>query len=141
MIARCRDKNHKNYVNYGAKGIDVCDEWVSNPDVFIEWSLKNGWSQGLEIDRINNNKGYCPENCRFVNHSFNQRHRNGWGKSKYRNIDFYKSLNKWRARVWVDKKRISIGYFDTELEALISLNAAVKNYFPDRPELVQEQII
>lgn len=62
MKSRCNDIN--NHL-YGGKGITVCNEW-NNPEKFIEWSLNNGYRDGLSIDRINNDKGYYPENCRWV---------------------------------------------------------------------------
>ncbi len=63
---RCYDKNHKDYNNYGGRGIKMCYRWKTNPKSFIEWAIQNGWDKGLQIDRINNNSDYRPDNCRFV---------------------------------------------------------------------------
>lgn len=66
MKTRCYNKKHTSYKNHGARGINICDEWLNNPKLFIQWSLNNGYKDGLTIDRINNDKGYCPENCRYT---------------------------------------------------------------------------
>ena len=67
MIRRC-NKNNKNHKDraYREKGITVCDEWIKSENAFIEFAEKNGYKEGLTIERINSHKGYCPENCKFI---------------------------------------------------------------------------
>ena len=71
MVDRCRCKTTTGYKNYGGRGIKVCDEWVGNYMAFVEWSLANGYKEGLELDRIDVNGNYCPENCRWITHKQN----------------------------------------------------------------------
>lgn len=50
----------------------MCADWLNDRNAFFEWCLSNGYREGLELDRINNNGNYCPENCRFITKAENQ---------------------------------------------------------------------
>lgn len=74
MMNRCYDEKNKDFSRYGARGIKVCEHWhkVEN---FVAWCLQNGWEKGLQLDRINNDYDYCPNNCRFVTRTENMSNR------------------------------------------------------------------
>ena len=65
MKDRCTNKNAEHYNLYGGRGITVCNEWL-HYEPFKQWALKSGYKKHLSIDRINNDKGYAPDNCRWV---------------------------------------------------------------------------
>ncbi len=75
MKARCNNPNRPRYRNYGGRGIKVCAEWSNSSEAFIEWALAHGYRDGLQIDRINVNGGYNPDNCRWVTAKENARNR------------------------------------------------------------------
>jgi hypothetical protein len=75
MITRCYKPNAINYDRYGGKGVTVCDEWRFDRWSFFKWALANGYRDDLEIDRIENDKGYEPGNCRWVKSTKNQNNR------------------------------------------------------------------
>jgi hypothetical protein len=87
MFKRCNNKNAQNFGRYGQRGIAVCDEW-KRFESFREWAMANGFDENLEIDRIDNNKGYSPDNCRFVDRKTNLRNRSNtrhltaWGETR-----------------------------------------------------------
>lgn len=77
MKERCYYTKNKEYKNYGGRGITVCDEWLNPQRVgqhqqtkgwltFRDWAIQNGYKEGLTLDRVDVNKGYSPDNCRWV---------------------------------------------------------------------------
>lgn len=66
MKQRCYNPNNKDYYNYGARGIKVCDEWKYDYLNFHNWAYSNGYNDELSIDRINVDGNYEPSNCRWV---------------------------------------------------------------------------
>lgn len=64
--SRCTNSDHPYFHRYGGRGITMCDEWINDPAAFASWALSNGWKQGLSIERIDNDAGYSPANCKFI---------------------------------------------------------------------------
>ena len=83
MKERCYNKKSTNYVNYGNRGITVCQEWLDDFMNFYNWAIENGYKEELDekgrnllsIDRIDNGKGYSPENCRWVTSEIQSRNK------------------------------------------------------------------
>ena len=72
---RCYNSNHNYYHRYGGRGIYICEDWKNNFVSFYLWAISHGYEKGLQIDRINNDGNYHPNNCRFVTHQQNCRNR------------------------------------------------------------------
>lgn len=75
MKLRCHTKSTPSYPSYGGRGIRVCDEWNESFEAYRDWALANGFADGLQIDRINNDGNYEPDNCRWVTCQVNQNNR------------------------------------------------------------------
>ena len=66
MKGRCYNRNHRQYKNWGGRGIGVCVDWLNNFENFYNWAISNGYNEDLTLDRIDVDKNYGPDNCRWV---------------------------------------------------------------------------
>lgn len=75
MKDRCRNKNNKYYERYGGRGISICEQWKEDFEEFKKWSYENGYTEGLSIDRRDNDGNYTPDNCRWVDQTTQNRNK------------------------------------------------------------------
>lgn len=118
MVDRCTHQKNKAFINYGGRGITVCDRWL-NVENFIE-DMYPTYAEGLSIDRINNDGNYEPSNCRWSNkliQNQNTRLIRSTNTSGFRGASFESRNNKFQSQIRVNKKMIFLGYFNTAIEA------------------------
>lgn len=130
MKRRC-DGKCTNHQYYGDKGISYCSEW-QDFDVFAKWAIENGYQEDLEIDRIDGDMDYCPENCRWVSHKNNSRNR----KARKNNVTgvagVYPRLRKdgltvYRAFIKTDEGKVNLGtHYTIESAAKARKDAELK---------------
>jgi len=107
MKDRCNNSNSKNYKYYGERGISVCEEWNMSINTFLNWSIANGWEKGLQIDRIDNNKNYTPDNCRWVTIATNSQNR----RTTKLNWDFVNEIRNIKLLIpEIKQKELAIAY-------------------------------
>lgn len=123
---RCNNLNDSSYQYYGGRGITVCEEWKNDFEKFYNWSLANGYTDELTIDRINPDGNYEPDNCRWVNFFIQninkrpQKNKTGYpGVRKKKNDHF-------DATIRTRKGRVSLGTFLTKEEAFSAYEKARK---------------
>lgn len=114
MKKRCYNSRCDHYKWYGEEGKHICDEWLGEKgfDEFSKWALANGYSDNLTIDRIDNNKGYSPDNCRWISAKQNNRNRRSNHNITIKGVT--KTISEWceylnvpEARV---RSRIALGW-------------------------------
>ena len=124
MLSRCHNPKDSQYKNYGAKGVQVCQEWRDSFLLFEEWAYNNGYKKELELDKdiMCRKLGfipyrYSPITCIWVTRSENQKNKMDSKKSgctsKHLGVSWNKSMKKWKCTY----KRRHCGYYDTEEEA------------------------
>lgn len=113
---RCYNLNDHKYSNYGGRGIEVCDEWRNNFQAFYDWSINNGYKEGLTIDRIDVDGDYEPNNCRWVDQKTQQNNRRNNTRLTYNGKT--QTISQWASELSVNKNTISTrhkrGYTDEE---------------------------
>ena len=135
MLQRCNNPKIKAYKNYGGRGITVCEEWLDVRN-FVAWSESTYPNiEGYTLDRINNDKGYSPENCRWVDkttQNINQRKRED-NTSGYVGICWNNKNNNRMAKIKSGDLYIYIGSFPTKEEAVLARdNYIVENKLPHK---------
>jgi hypothetical protein len=117
MKERCNNPRQKHYYLYGGRGITVCDRWKVFSNFYKDMGLRP--TNKHSLDRIDNNSGYSPDNCRWtnqlvqtVNRSFNKNNSSG-----YRGVSWDKYRKRWYAQAMVNRKHIFLGYFDNPVKA------------------------
>ncbi len=120
MYCRCYYKSTNQYKNYGGKGIKVCDEWkhIEGFVRFYNWAINNGYSEELTLDRIDNEKDYCPDNCRWLTIKEQSNHRT--------NNVFYTYKGKTQtSKQWCEEYNISQTTFNDRLKRGWTLEQAL----------------
>lgn len=117
---RCYNVNDPHYKNWGGRGITMCDVWKDDFLTFHNWAISNGWEPGLTIERIDNDKGYEPLNCKWITHAEQAKNKQTthWitfnGKTQ--------SLHDWSIEIGIDEGILErrINYLNWSIERAIT---------------------
>lgn len=117
MLGRCSERAlGKGKKNYKDLGIEVCERWKESFDNFCE--DMGECPKGFELDRIDNSKGYSPDNCRWIDRNTNQFNKNISRKNTSGRTGVSKLGSRWRAYITVERKQISLGIFHEYQDAV-----------------------
>jgi hypothetical protein len=129
---RCFNSKSQYYKYYGGRGIRVCVEWSKSYIAFRDWALANGYACDLELDRIDTNGNYTPENCRWATcyqQMRNTRKRKDGKTSKYKGVSWCANARKWRSQITLCGRKTHIGLFVNEMEAAKAYDLAALKAF------------
>lgn len=126
---RCQNKNNPGYHKYGGRGIGVCKEWDRFEAFYKDMGEKP--TPDHSIERVDNNKGYSPDNCIWATKTEQVRNRRvpKSNKTGTSGVFFKRQAGKYQARIGVDGKRLSLGYFNDLTDAVKARVSAEKKYW------------
>lgn len=140
MLNRCSKPNSHGFKWYGGKGIKVCEEWANEYTGYVNfynWSINNGYKEiklpsgrnKLTIDRIDGTKGYCPDNCRWVEYETQLTNlpKLCTNKSGYVGVSWSKQEKKWICVISIKSHSKRIGGFATQKEAVEARNKFIED--------------
>lgn len=145
MKQRCYNTKCDKYEDYGGRGISVCDEWLNDSAAFIIWALDSGYSEELQINRVENNGNYEPNNCNFITRSENCNNKRPYknNSSGYRRVALDSKKESYEALVTYRGRRHYLGRYRTSREAaVVGDKFIIKNEWPhilNFPELKNEK--
>lgn len=128
MHSRCENPNCIGYKNYGGRGIKVCDRWFKFENFFEDMGKK---PEGLSLERINNNKGYSPDNCKWatrIEQSHNSRIQKN-NKTGIKGVFWYERYQKYQVGIRANSRQIHLGYFANIEDARIARKEAEQKYW------------
>jgi hypothetical protein len=131
MKDRCLNPNVERYKDYGGRGISIFQDWLDDFQSFYDWSMANGYSDELTIDRKNNSGNYCPLNCMWTDYETQAKNRRAPlnCKSGIPGISFHKSQNRWHAYIGNNGKRIYLGTYNNCEDAISTRKDAELKYW------------
>ena len=131
MKQRCLNPNHPKFSDYGERGISICKPWLTYSN-FKSWAIANGYTDILTIDRIDNDKGYNPTNCRFTTKAVQAANSRSGRSNQTGYFGVSKDKEKFTVRIRVNGSRINLGTFTTALEAAKARDAyIIENNLPN----------
>jgi hypothetical protein len=119
MIRRCYNNKVNNYKYYGGRGISVSAEWRTSFKQFLQ-DMENKPGPEYTLDRIDNNKGYCKENCRWATLEEQQ------ANKRVEGVSYCRQTERWKAEIQRNKKKYYLGIYRTVEEAKVAYIAAKK---------------
>ena len=108
MRLRCYNENNVNYKYYGGKGVTICNEWLLSFENFFDWAINNGYNENLTIDRIDSEKEYSPDNCKWSTKKEQAYNRSMSVKLTLNGITMY--MTEWAEELNIDKTTLSWRY-------------------------------